>query len=148
MLLRDRIEMIRAGRDPLLIARLPSGFWVLSEVQHFPGASMLLADPVVPHFNALHERARVQWALDLGKIGDVMMSSLGAVRINYEIWGNLDPALHTHITPRFDNEDEATRTLQPRFAFDYAMPPPFDPLSAETIALIRKLSQKFSHPLV
>ncbi len=147
MLLRNRVELIRAGRDPLLIARLPSGFWLLSEVQHFPGASMLLADPIVPHFNVLHERARVQWALDLGKIGDVMIATLGAIRVNYETWGNLDPVLHTHITPRFDNEDEKSCTLPPRVAFNYANPPPFDPLAAETIALIRKLSQKFSHPL-
>lgn len=140
--IHERVDQLRRGLDPFFIARVPSGFWCLSDVQHFPGASILFADPVVPHFNSLTEAARAQWAIDLGRIGDALMVEMGAIRINYETWGNLDPALHTHITPRFSSEDPKLRTLPPRQAFDYRKPPEFNPRSPEFISLITRLATR------
>ena len=39
-------------------------------------------------------------------IGDALLEVTDAYRINYEILGNLDPALHTHIFPRYRHEPE------------------------------------------
>jgi len=35
------------------------------------------------------------------------------VRINYALFGNLEPALHAHVFPRRADEPAATRTAQP-----------------------------------
>lgn len=42
-------------------------------------------------------------------IGDALLEVTEAYRINYEILGNLDPALHVHIFPRYLQEPEHYR---------------------------------------
>jgi diadenosine tetraphosphate (Ap4A) HIT family hydrolase len=58
----------------------------------------------------------------MAAVGDALLSVTAAVRINYAIFGNLDPALHAHIFPRQSTEPESTRTAQP-WALDWAAAP-------------------------
>ena len=53
------------------------------------------------------------------------ISTTGALRINYAIFGNLEPALHAHVHPRYADEPEAMRTNNP-FAYDWTQAPLFD----------------------
>jgi diadenosine tetraphosphate (Ap4A) HIT family hydrolase len=114
---QDRIELARRGLNPYVIARLPSGWLVIGDVQPLPGYCLLLADPIVDSLNALDEDGRVRYSLDVARIGDALIAVTGAVRINYETWGNLDPCLHTHITPRYLTEPWFKRRLQPGHAY-------------------------------
>jgi hypothetical protein len=58
-------------------------------------------------------------------IGDALLEVTGAIRINYEILGNLEPALHAHIVPRYADEPEHLRT-KPIWLYDWKAAPPFD----------------------
>jgi diadenosine tetraphosphate (Ap4A) HIT family hydrolase len=49
----------------------------------------------------------------------------GAIRINYAIFGNVEPALHAHVIPRYGDESEKLRTAQP-WAYDWESAPAFD----------------------
>jgi diadenosine tetraphosphate (Ap4A) HIT family hydrolase len=49
----------------------------------------------------------------MAQLGDAVLAVTGAMRINYSIYGNLDPFLHAHIFPRFSDEDAAFRTGPP-----------------------------------
>jgi diadenosine tetraphosphate (Ap4A) HIT family hydrolase len=49
----------------------------------------------------------------MAALGDAIIAVTGAVRVNYGIYGNLDPFVHAHIWPRFDAEPEELRTLPP-----------------------------------
>jgi diadenosine tetraphosphate (Ap4A) HIT family hydrolase len=82
------------------------------------GYCLLLPDPVVPHLNALEPGLRAEFLSDMAVVGDVLLAVTAAVRINYAIFGNVDPALHAHIFPRHSTEPEATRTAQP-WALDW-----------------------------
>ena len=42
-------------------------------------------------------------------IGDALQELTDSYRINYEIFGNYEPALHAHIFPRYMNEPEQCR---------------------------------------
>jgi diadenosine tetraphosphate (Ap4A) HIT family hydrolase len=77
--------------------------------------------------NALNDARRAQYCLDMSYIGDALLEVCGAYRINYETWGNLDPALHTHIVPRFMSEADHLRVLPPRQAYDWNNGRPFNP---------------------
>jgi hypothetical protein len=46
------------------------------------------------------------------------------VRVNYAIFGNLEPALHAHMFPRHADEPEAIRSAQP-WALDWQSAPSF-----------------------
>jgi diadenosine tetraphosphate (Ap4A) HIT family hydrolase len=96
---------------------MPSGWAVLCDVQFLRGYTILLSDPVVPDLNALAPEQRAQFLLDMTTIGDALLEVTGAFRINYEILGNLDPALHAHIIPHYMSEPEGLRK-GPAFFYD------------------------------
>jgi diadenosine tetraphosphate (Ap4A) HIT family hydrolase len=121
-----RVDALRAGEDPTFVARLTSGWAVLGERQVLPGYCLLLPDPVVPSLNALHGAARQAFLADMAALGDAVLAVTGAVRINYAIYGNVDPALHAHVIPRFHDEPAGLRAAQP-WAYDWDAAPAFDP---------------------
>lgn len=108
-LIPRRVEAAQAGTNPTVICRMPSGWAVLCDVQFLPGYSILLADPVVPDLNALGKEDRTGFLLDMTILGDALLEVTGAYRINYEILGNLEAALHAHVIPRYLTEPEERR---------------------------------------
>jgi diadenosine tetraphosphate (Ap4A) HIT family hydrolase len=118
------VERCRAGEYPPCVARLRSGWVVMGERQVFVGYCLLLPDPVVDHLNALEAAGRTRLLEDMAHTGDALLACTDAVRINYAIFGNVEPALHAHIFPRLAAEPAATRTLQP-WALDWNAAPAY-----------------------
>jgi diadenosine tetraphosphate (Ap4A) HIT family hydrolase len=132
------VEAARAGRNAAVIARLPSGWAVLGQQQFLRGYSLLLPDPVVPDLNALGGAARAAFLEDMARLGDALLDTTGALRINYAIFGNQEPALHAHVIPRYADEPAGLRTAQP-WAYDWTAAPPFDAVAcADLLAALRK----------
>ncbi|HUO80108.1 MAG TPA: hypothetical protein VMU00_08185 [Steroidobacteraceae bacterium] len=134
-----RVAALSAGTDPTAIARLPSGWLVLGDPQVIPGYCLLLPDPVVPDLNALPPGPRAAFLADMAAAGDVLRDALGALRINYAIYGNLEPALHAHLFPRRGDEPPALATAQP-WAWDWGAAPRFE--TAAHGGLIERLRQQ------
>ena len=124
-LIHRLVESCRAGSAPQVISRLPSGWAVMGLQQVLRGYSLLLPDPVVPHLNALDAAARARFMSDLAYLGDAVLNATGALRINYAIFGNLEPALHGHVHPRYVDEPLAMRTGNP-WSYDWSLAPAFD----------------------
>jgi diadenosine tetraphosphate (Ap4A) HIT family hydrolase len=121
-----QVEACRAGTEPALVVRMTSGWAVMSNTQVLRGYCVLLPDPVVPHLNALTGAVRATFFDDLGRLGDAVLETTNALRINYAIFGNLEPALHAHVIPRYADEPEAYRTANP-WAYDWTRAPRFEP---------------------
>jgi diadenosine tetraphosphate (Ap4A) HIT family hydrolase len=119
------VEACRAGREPAVIARMRSGWAVMGQRQVLAGYCLLLPDPVVPHLNVLTAAERDGFLADLGRLGDAVLAATGALRINYAIFGNLEPALHAHVHPRYVDEPAALRTNNP-WAYDWSHAPVFE----------------------
>jgi diadenosine tetraphosphate (Ap4A) HIT family hydrolase len=129
--IHDMVDRCRAANYPALVARLRSGWVVMGERQVLTGYCLLLPDPVVPHLNALPSELRGQFLSDMAMVGDSVLATTQALRVNYAIYGNVDPALHAHIFPRHATEPEATRTAQP-WALDWNAAPTYsEPLHGE-----------------
>lgn len=127
-LIHRRVADAQAETNPTVICRMPSGWAVMCDAQFLRGYSLLLPDPVVPDINAMNREQRTAFLYDMTVIGDALLEVTGAFRINYEILGNLDPALHVHIIPRYLSEPEEKRK-GPAFFYDRAFREsnPFDP---------------------
>ena len=108
------VDRCRAADYAAAVARLRSGWVIMGERQVLTGYCLLLPDPVVPQLNALPFDLRGQYLSDMAMVGDALLAVTGAARINYAIFGNVDPALHAHIFPRHTTEPESTRTAQDR----------------------------------
>jgi diadenosine tetraphosphate (Ap4A) HIT family hydrolase len=107
------IETARAGTNPGLICRLPSGWAVLCDMQYLRGYTILLPDPCVASLNDLEPQKRAAYLCDMALVGDALLEASGAFRINYAICGNSDPALHAHIVPRYQSEPKQYRKNHP-----------------------------------
>ncbi|MEP6782759.1 MAG: hypothetical protein ABI983_03755 [Acidobacteriota bacterium] len=119
-----QVEAARSGTLDRAIARMPSGWAVLGDPQITRGYCLLLPDPVVTDLNALTGDKRRQFLEDMARLGDAVLRVTGAERINYEILGNLEPALHAHIIPRHTDEAPEKRK-QPIWLHDWSAAVPY-----------------------
>ncbi len=125
-LVKDRVELARAGKNDKVITRMQSGWVVIGDVQFLEGYCLLLSDPVVPSINDLSMEDRKTFLVEMTIVGDAIQRVTGAERMNYDILGNSEPELHAHIFPRFKDEKEELRR-KPPFCYDWSSAPKFSP---------------------
>lgn len=109
-LIHQRVSEANAGSNPKVIARMKSGWAVLGDSQFLKGYCLLLPDPVVADLNDFSGQARQQFLDDMAALGDAVLAVTEALRINYEMLGNLEPALHAHVFPRYADEPNDLKT--------------------------------------
>ena len=140
-----RVALAEAGKNPNAIIRLKSGWVMIHDAQVLEGYCLLLSSPVALDLNSLREAERAQYCLDMIRVGDALMKINGAYKINYETWGNLDQALHTHIVPRYRNEPDDKRILPAMKAYDFKLARPFDPITDQPfIERVREYLRPYS----
>jgi diadenosine tetraphosphate (Ap4A) HIT family hydrolase len=132
----------REGKEPRVAAKLTSGWVLFGERQFVRGYVLLLPDPVVPSLNALGAQERSQFMVDMARLGDALLKVTNALRSNYAILGNVEPALHAHVIPRYADEPEAQRLAHP-WTYDWDAAPLFDRADQATLgdALRRELTR-------
>jgi len=131
--IHEQVVAAREGREARVVTRLYSGWVLFGQQQFVRGYALLLPDPVVPSLNALGARERTQFLMDMTRVGDALLKVSGAMRINYAIFGNAEPALHAHVVPRYLEEPEAMRTAHP-WAYDWKAAPAFDRKAMDELA--------------
>lgn len=124
-LIHRLVEQCRRDAYAPRIARLRAGWLVMAERQVVPGYCLLLPDPVVPHLNAFAAADRQQFLDDMALSGDALLAACGALRINYAIFGNVEPALHAHLFPRRADEAAELREAHP-WALNWSAAPAYD----------------------
>ena len=82
---------------------------------------------VVESLNALDQASRSQYSLDVIRAGDALLAVTDAWRINYETLGNAEPALHTHLVPRYRWEPDEKRRRPAWVGYDWPTSRRFDP---------------------
>jgi diadenosine tetraphosphate (Ap4A) HIT family hydrolase len=131
-----QVDAARSGQLARVITKMPSGWAVLGDPQITLGYCLLLPDPVVPHLNALPGHAREQFLRDMTSLGDAVLAATGAERINYEILGNVEPALHAHVIPRHASEDPDLRR-KAVWLHDWSAAPAID---ADALSLAQRIA--------
>ncbi|MGM7700454.1 HIT family protein [Pseudalkalibacillus sp. Hm43] len=106
---KDRIQAAKQGENPMVLAKMKSGFAVIGDTQFLPGYCVLLPNRKVDSLNSLTLEERSDYLLDMSLIGDAIQKVCSPLRINYSIYGNTDTYLHAHIFPRYDWETEERR---------------------------------------
>ncbi len=103
---KDRFGAIERGENPMVIARMKSGYAVIGDTQFLPGYCVLLAYPKVEALNDLTVEQRSNYLIDMSLLGDAIQFVCNPRRLNYSIYGNSDAFLHAHIFPRYEWEPE------------------------------------------
>lgn len=107
---QDRIGAAVRGENPMVLARMKSGFAVIGDYQFLPGYCLLLRYPQTGSLNELSMEERTQYLLDMTILGDAVMAACKPLRINYSTLMNADHYLHTHIEARYDWEPDSSRS--------------------------------------
>lgn len=102
----DRIGAAERGENPMVLARLKSGFAVIGDTQFLPGYCVLLAYPKVNRLNELSFTERNDYLSDMNLLGEAIEDVCQPMRMNYSIYGNTDAYLHAHLFPRYEWEEE------------------------------------------
>ena len=112
------------GDDPAVIARLRSGWAVMGQRRCCAATVCCCRIPSCRiSTRSSARRATGSWRTRPAR--RAVLAATGALRINYAIFGNLEPALHAHVHPRYADEPEAMRTSNP-WAYDWSRAPAFD----------------------
>ena len=135
-----QVEEARLGTLRRVVAKMRSGWAVLGDPQITRGYCLLLPDPVVADLNSLTGDARRQFLDDMTRLGDAILAETGADRINYEVLGNVEPALHAHVIPRHASEDAGLRK-QPVWLHDWSAAPAVDD---DALNLARRLAARLT----
>ncbi len=105
----DRVGSAERGENPMVLARMRSGYAVIGDSQFLPGYCLLLASPWADKLSALTLERRGEFLLDMSVLGEAVESACrpqGLRQVNYEISGNREPFLHAHVWPRYEWEPE------------------------------------------
>jgi diadenosine tetraphosphate (Ap4A) HIT family hydrolase len=114
----DRIGSAQRGENPTVMAKLPSAFAVMGDVQWLPGYCVLLVDrPGVGALTDLGPVERVEFLTSMAALGEAVESACRAAddrfrRLNFDILGNADEFLRAHVWPRYHWEP-AERVAKP-----------------------------------
>lgn len=106
---QDRFGAIERGENPMVMAKMPSGYAVIGDTQFLPGYCVLLAYPKVNALEDLSVADRNQYLADMALLGQAVQDVCRPWRMNYAIYGNSDEFLHAHIFPRYTWEPEERR---------------------------------------
>jgi diadenosine tetraphosphate (Ap4A) HIT family hydrolase len=143
-LIHRRVAESREGTNLIVMGRVRSGWAVLGDSQSFRGYSLLLPDPVVLSINDLATAERIEFLLDMVALGDALLAVTEAYRINYEILGNGEPSLPSHVFPRRMSEPDEFR-VHPVWSYpqDLRRSAPFTPARDRPLmgAIFRQLQE-------
>jgi diadenosine tetraphosphate (Ap4A) HIT family hydrolase len=142
---QDRIASAHRGENPMVLAKMKSGFAVIGDTQFLPGYCVLLPSEKVNSLNELNFKQRSEYLLDMSLIGDAIQTVCNPRRVNYSIYGNTDVYLHAHIFPRYDWEPEE-RIPKPVWLYteDHWFDPKYQFSVEEHGEMKEKLAQKLN----
>lgn len=105
---QERVGSALRGENPMVMARMRSGFAVIGDTQWLPGYCVLLSDdPQADHLTDLEWPARARFLFDLALLGEAVERTCradGLKRVNYEVLGNSLGILHGHVFARYEWE--------------------------------------------
>jgi len=106
----DWLAEARSGDNPLVMAKLDSGYVVFGDTQFLPGYCVLLSDvDDANHLTDLPLEQQRQFLSDMAALGQAIYNACSGYdpafrRVNYEILGNQYEHLHAHVTARYSWE--------------------------------------------
>jgi diadenosine tetraphosphate (Ap4A) HIT family hydrolase len=109
----ERLIELSEGLNPRLVLRMRSGFAVMGDNQFLPGYCLLMAYPQVDQLIELPEKQRHVFLEDMSLLGEAIDRVTESKRINFAMYGNVDPFLHAHVWPRYEWEVPEFATLPP-----------------------------------
>ena len=103
------IEKIRAGKFPDFIAELEHSYVILGDAQFYRGYCILFAKHHAHELFQLPRDEALALSDEVRSVGEAIFNVVKPLKLNYECLGNLEPHVHWHVFPRYENEAQESR---------------------------------------
>jgi diadenosine tetraphosphate (Ap4A) HIT family hydrolase len=127
----QRINEIKANRNPFFVAELETSYVVLGDYHAWRGYTLLLSKECKPELHDLPPDRRAKFLAEMTLVAEAVWNVFKPAKLNYEMLGNLVPHMHWHIFPRHADDPDRQRPVWFR-SYD-AMNDPKYKLPAEEI---------------
>jgi diadenosine tetraphosphate (Ap4A) HIT family hydrolase len=114
-LICNRIDLIKAGKNPYFVKELKTGYIVVGDYQFYRGYTLFLCKQHVTELHELEENFRKQFLYEMSEVAKAVFKAFKPNKLNYELLGNTDSHLHWHIFPRYADDPMPTK---PVWSFD------------------------------
>lgn len=112
----NRIADIRAGKHPLFVTELDTGYVVLGDFHAWRGYTLLLCKQCKPELHHLDRPTRQSFLNDMALTAEAVCNVFKPAKLNYEMLGNLVPHMHWHFFPRTADEPDRLSPVWGRYA--------------------------------
>jgi diadenosine tetraphosphate (Ap4A) HIT family hydrolase len=123
----QRLEDIKNRQNPAFIADLPSGAFVIGDIQQYRGYCLLLCNSPVADLEELDWETRLAFLRDMALCSEAVSNVVRPHKMNVSLLGNSLHHLHFHLHPRQINEDPVFIRLPP-WSQKMEDPPALDPV--------------------
>lgn len=100
----ERIQQIKEGTNPYVVAELETGYVVLGDHQYFRGYTLFLCKEHVFELHELNPIFKQKFLAEMAQVAEAVYFAFKPKKLNYELLGNGDPHLHWHIFPRHEDD--------------------------------------------
>ena len=102
----DRIEMIKNGVNPYFVKELETGYVVMGDNQHFKGYTLFLCKKHTTELFYLEKEYKMKFLEEMSLVAEAVSKAFHAEKMNYELLGNGDTHIHSHLFPRVSGDLE------------------------------------------
>ena len=96
----ERIARTEDGENPFSVARTPTGYVNLADVQYHDGYTIFVAKTCVAELHELPPDDRSAFLEEMALVAEAVFHAFRPVKLNYELLGNSCAHLHWHLIPR------------------------------------------------
>ncbi len=105
--------------EPLdIIATLPASWLTMNADAPMVGYVCLVSRVHVVELHDLDDMQTATFMADARRVSRAVQAVTGAVKLNYEMHGNILPHLHMHLFPRYPGDPFEGRPIDPRMVKD------------------------------
>lgn len=102
----QRIQDIKNGTNPYLVAELKSGYVVMCDFQLFKGYTIFLSKTHVSELHLLSADQREFFLHEMAMVAEAVYKAFTPKKLNYELLGNTDNHIHWHLIPRYGTDPD------------------------------------------
>jgi diadenosine tetraphosphate (Ap4A) HIT family hydrolase len=110
-LICERVARAREGGDPYVIAEMEHSYFVVGDHQFHRGYALVLLKEHVREPFELSSRVQREHFAEVMRAATALQATFQPWKLNYSCYGNVEPHVHWHIVPRY--EDDPNRGKDP-----------------------------------
>ncbi len=140
----ERIDEIKNGTNPYIVAELETGYLLVGDFQYFRGYTIFAAKEHKEELHELDAQTRTKFLVEMSQVAEAAFRAFKPEKMNYELLGNKVRHMHWHLFPRYANDPAAEGPIwyiDKSIRSNESARPTTQEIAAIKVALLKELKQ-------